>query len=73
MVVDLSQHLRSNHMFARIKEIWNMGCVAVGATIYFGSQNPIVKFKRSLLHLQWHMEFNGNDFVVLSQKSWIGS
>jgi class I fructose-bisphosphate aldolase len=23
--------------FARIKEAWNMGCVAVGATIYFGS------------------------------------
>lgn len=24
-------------MFARMKEAWNMGCVAVGATIYFGS------------------------------------
>ena len=24
-------------MFARIKEAWNMGCAAVGATIYFGS------------------------------------
>ena len=24
-------------MFSRIKEAWNMGCVAVGATIYFGS------------------------------------
>lgn len=26
-------------MFARMKEAWNMGCVAVGATIYFGSEN----------------------------------
>ena len=24
-------------MFARIKDAWNMGCTAVGATIYFGS------------------------------------
>lgn len=24
-------------MFARMQEAWNMGCVAVGATIYFGS------------------------------------
>lgn len=24
-------------MFARMKDAWNMGCVAVGATIYFGS------------------------------------
>lgn len=24
-------------MFSRIEEAWNMGCVAVGATIYFGS------------------------------------
>jgi fructose-bisphosphate aldolase, class I len=26
-------------MFARIDEAWNMGCVAIGATIYFGSDN----------------------------------
>ena len=26
-------------MFARIKEAWNMGCAAIGATIYFGSDN----------------------------------
>ncbi|CAN5485306.1 class I fructose-bisphosphate aldolase [soil metagenome] len=26
-------------MFARVEEAWNMGCVAVGATIYFGSDN----------------------------------
>lgn len=26
-------------MFARVKEAWNMGCVAIGATIYFGSDN----------------------------------
>lgn len=25
-------------MFARVKEAWNMGCVAIGATIYFGSE-----------------------------------
>jgi class I fructose-bisphosphate aldolase len=25
-------------LFARIEEAWNMGCVAVGATIYFGSE-----------------------------------
>jgi class I fructose-bisphosphate aldolase len=25
-------------MFARIEEAWNMGCVAVGATVYFGSE-----------------------------------
>lgn len=25
-------------MFAQIKDAWNMGCTAVGATIYFGSQ-----------------------------------
>jgi len=25
-------------MFAQIEEAWNMGCVAVGATIYFGSE-----------------------------------
>ncbi len=25
-------------MFSRIEDAWNMGCVAVGATIYFGSQ-----------------------------------
>jgi class I fructose-bisphosphate aldolase len=24
-------------MFARVKEAWNMGCVAIGATVYFGS------------------------------------
>jgi class I fructose-bisphosphate aldolase len=24
-------------MFARVKEAWNMGCTAIGATIYFGS------------------------------------
>lgn len=24
-------------MFARIKDAWNMGCVSVGATVYFGS------------------------------------
>jgi class I fructose-bisphosphate aldolase len=26
-------------MFARVQEAWNMGCVAIGATIYFGSDN----------------------------------
>ena len=26
-------------MFARVEEAWNMGCVAVGATIYFGSDD----------------------------------
>jgi fructose-bisphosphate aldolase, class I len=26
-------------MFSRIEEAWNMGCVAVGATIYFGSEH----------------------------------
>ena len=26
-------------MFARIEEAWNMGCTAVGATIYFGSED----------------------------------
>jgi fructose-bisphosphate aldolase, class I len=26
-------------MFARVEEAWNMGCVAVGATIYFGADN----------------------------------
>ena len=26
-------------MFARVKEAWNMGCAAIGATIYFGSDN----------------------------------
>ncbi len=26
-------------MYARIEEAWNMGCVAIGATIYFGSDN----------------------------------
>lgn len=25
-------------LFARIEEAWNMGCVAVGATVYFGSE-----------------------------------
>lgn len=25
-------------LFARVEEAWNMGCVGVGATIYFGSQ-----------------------------------
>lgn len=26
-------------MFARVEEAWNMGCVAIGATIYFGSDD----------------------------------
>jgi len=26
-------------MFARVEEAWNMGCVAIGATIYFGADN----------------------------------
>jgi class I fructose-bisphosphate aldolase len=26
-------------MFAQVQDAWNMGCVAVGATIYFGSDN----------------------------------
>ena len=26
-------------MFSRIEEAWNMGCVGVGATIYFGSED----------------------------------
>jgi fructose-bisphosphate aldolase, class I len=26
-------------LFARMEEAWNMGCVAVGATIYFGSED----------------------------------
>ena len=26
-------------MFTQIQDAWNMGCVAVGATIYFGSEN----------------------------------
>ena len=26
-------------MYARVEEAWNMGCVAIGATIYFGSEN----------------------------------
>ncbi|MEM1271140.1 MAG: class I fructose-bisphosphate aldolase [Bacteroidota bacterium] len=26
-------------LFARIEEAWNMGCVAVGATVYFGSDD----------------------------------
>lgn len=26
-------------MFAQIQDAWNMGCVAVGATIYFGAEN----------------------------------
>ena len=25
-------------MYARVEEAWNMGCVAIGATIYFGSE-----------------------------------
>jgi len=28
-------------MYARVEEAWNMGCVAVGATIYFGSDNSM--------------------------------
>jgi class I fructose-bisphosphate aldolase len=28
-------------MYARIEEAWNMGCAAVGATIYFGSDNAM--------------------------------
>ena len=26
-------------MYARVEEAWNMGCVAIGATIYFGSDD----------------------------------
>ncbi len=26
-------------MYARVEEAWNMGCVAIGATIYFGSEH----------------------------------
>ncbi|MEM9666427.1 MAG: class I fructose-bisphosphate aldolase, partial [Bacteroidota bacterium] len=26
-------------LFARIEEAWNMGCVGVGATVYFGSED----------------------------------
>ena len=26
-------------MYARVEEAWSMGCVAIGATIYFGSEN----------------------------------
>src|SRR5690554_3566649 len=26
-------------LYARVEEAWNMGCVAVGATIYFGSEH----------------------------------
>jgi len=29
----------SQIMFARVEDAWNMGCVAVGATIYFGSDD----------------------------------
>ena len=31
-------------MFGTVKEAWNMGAVAVGATIYFGSEHPFVCF-----------------------------
>ena len=28
-------------MYARVEEAWNMGCVAIGATVYFGSDNSM--------------------------------
>lgn len=28
-------------MYARVEEAWNMGCAAIGATIYFGSDNSM--------------------------------
>lgn len=40
-------------MFARIEEAWNMGCVAVGATIYFGSEDSnrqIVEVSEAFAH-----------------------
>ncbi len=40
-------------MFARIEEAWNMGCVAVGATIYFGSDESnrqIVEVAEAFAH-----------------------
>lgn len=40
-------------MFARIEEAWNMGCVAVGATIYFGSADSnrqIVEVSEAFAH-----------------------
>ena len=32
-------------MFARVEEAWNMGCAAVGATIYFGSADMRVQIE----------------------------
>ena len=40
-------------MFAQIEEAWNMGCVAVGATIYFGSEDSgrqIVEVSEAFSH-----------------------
>jgi len=40
-------------MFARVEEAWNMGCVAVGATIYFGSAESgrqIVEVSEAFAH-----------------------
>jgi class I fructose-bisphosphate aldolase len=28
-------------MYARVEEAWNMGCVAIGATVYFGSEDSM--------------------------------
>ncbi|OZC02226.1 class I fructose-bisphosphate aldolase [Rubricoccus marinus] len=28
-------------MYARVEEAWNMGCAAIGATVYFGSDNSM--------------------------------
>ena len=39
-------------MFGSVDEAWNLGAAAVGATIYFGSDESEDKFKKYLKHLR---------------------
>ena len=44
-------------MFGTIKEAWNMGAAAVGATIYFGSEESrrqIIEVSEAFEYAHWH-------------------
>jgi class I fructose-bisphosphate aldolase len=41
-------------LYASVEQAFNMGAVAVGATIYFGSEQSVVRLKRSLRRLSAH-------------------
>ena len=57
-------------MFAQVKEAWNMGCAAIGATIYSGSPESGRQIQEVSKAFALAMSLEWRHFVVLSPQLW---